>query len=99
MGSRMESKGDAASTTEKAAAAAHDTVDRVAERAERAERSVREAVDSAEERMRESAERMQAQGVDALARCRGFVDEHPVVALGIAFGAGVIVSSWLRGRR
>jgi len=96
MASRTESKGDAASTTEKAAAAAHDTVDRVAERAER---SVREGVDAAEERMRESAERMQAQGADALARFRDFVDEHPVAALGIAFGAGVIVSSWLRGRR
>jgi ElaB/YqjD/DUF883 family membrane-anchored ribosome-binding protein len=99
MASNVENTSGKARTTERAAAAAHETVDRIAERAERAERSVREQADAAEERARESAQRLWERGADELDRVRGFVDEHPVAALGIAFGVGVIVSSWLRGRR
>ena len=73
------------SATERAARAAHATVDRAAQAAE-----------SAEERLRRTGEDMHERAGDAVVQAERFVRERPVAALGIAFVAGIVISSWLR---
>jgi len=85
-----------ARTTEQLRSAAHETIDRVAQAATGAEQRIRETAAEAAER----AHRTQAQAGDAIdrgvAELKGYVKTNPIATAGIAFAAGVIVSSLLR---
>jgi ElaB/YqjD/DUF883 family membrane-anchored ribosome-binding protein len=82
--------------TDRAAAMAHDTVDRVAEVANEAEQEVR----SAAARKAKQARALQEEALEAVNEKIGnvgsYIKAKPFVAAGIAFAVGAIVSALLR---
>lgn len=73
------------STTERAAQAAHKTIDRFAARGSAAEKRAREMGIKAAQRSRE----MRANVGD-------YIDKHPFASLGVAAAAGFLLSALLR---
>lgn len=82
--------------SERLAAKAHDTVDRMAEAANHAEREVRGAAT----RTAEQAKQLRDQAVEtadqSVQRVRSYVVQNPMMAAGIAFAAGVLLRSLFR---
>lgn len=91
---QQDAPGD--STARRVALGAHETIDRAADAAERAERTVRDSAAAADERLRETASEAVDQGRESVERARGYVAEHPLAAVGIAFAAGVVAAALLR---
>lgn len=87
---------EAAPVTTKAAGVARDLVDRLAERAAEAEVRIRGASHQAGDQMRSRAGDMQQQTRALSNTVEHYLQEHPVKALGIAFGAGLLLSTMLR---
>jgi ElaB/YqjD/DUF883 family membrane-anchored ribosome-binding protein len=87
---------EAAPTTAKAAGVARDLVDRLAEKAAEAEIRIRGASHQASDQMRSRASDMQQQTRALTETVEQYFQEHPVRALGIAFGAGLLLSTMLR---
>lgn len=84
------------SVSDRLAGSAHEAVDRAAERAKRAEETIRQ---SAMESSRAAHEKVDAarQELDVLAgKVERYVKSNPVTAAGVAFAAGVLLSSLLR---
>lgn len=82
--------------TEHVAQVIHDAIDRFAVHAAEAEQRVRDAAADAQDRIRSSKDAARAKTDEAASAVETYVDHHPWTALGIAFGAGVILSSLLR---
>ena len=82
--------------TEHVARIIHEAIDRFAVHAAEAEQRVRDAATDAQERIRASRDAARVKKDEAASAVEEYVDQHPWTALGIAFGAGVIVSSLLR---
>jgi len=95
---RQESmaKIDKTSATRRAADAAHDVIDETASKAEVLEQRVRESAQKANEKVESSQEAASEQINRSLAKAETFAKESPVAAAGIAFAAGLFVSSILR---
>jgi len=83
---------DKGTTTERFAAKAHDTVDDIAEHAQRAERGVRGAADRARELQEEYVDTAE----QSVRRATSYVESHPLAVAGMAFVAGVLLSSLMR---
>ena len=75
----------AAPTIDRVAQAAHQTVDKVAA-----------AAVPAADWLNRSAEQLRRQQQEALANCRGYVREQPLVAVGIALVAGFLIGRLVR---
>lgn len=84
------------STTERFAAKAHETVDTIAERAQRAEREVRGAAARTAEQAREFQEHATERAEQTIRRAGSYVENNPLAFAGIAFAAGVLLSTLLR---
>ena len=82
--------------TERVAAKAHDTVDAVAERAERAEAHVRGAASRATERARRLQEETAQRAEQRLRRATSYLESNPLAFAGLAFVAGVLLSTLVR---
>jgi ElaB/YqjD/DUF883 family membrane-anchored ribosome-binding protein len=95
---RMTSNGhkDSKTTTDRFAAAAHETVDSIAERAQRAEREVRGAAERTAEQAREFQEHATERAEQTIRRAGSYVENNPLAFAGIAFAAGVLLSTLLR---
>ena len=85
-----------AQTTEHLSQAAHETIDRAARGAAKVESSLRESASHAGEQAKATKERAAVQFDSALKRLDAFMHEHPVSAAGVAFAAGMLLSSLLR---
>lgn len=96
--------------TEAAARIAHDFVDRVAKVAGQSEEKLRKVSASAEDSVKHSLEtardklevtrtNLNAKSSEVKTSVTGFIQEHPLAALGIAFGTGILVSYFTRGSR
>lgn len=96
--------------TETAARVAHELVDRVAKIAGQSEEKLRKVSASAEDSVKHSLEtardklevtrkNLNTKGGEVKASITGFVQEHPLAALGIAFGTGVLLSYLTRASR
>lgn len=83
-------------TAERLAAKAHETVDRVAETANYAEREVRSAAARTAEQAKELRDQAMEKADENVQRVRSYVDQNPMMAAGIAFAAGVLLSSLFR---
>lgn len=82
--------------TDTLASKAHETVDRVANGARHAERDVRAGVDKLADTARTSEARAR-ETVDAgVDKTSAYVRENPLLSAGLAFAAGVVLSSLLR---
>jgi ElaB/YqjD/DUF883 family membrane-anchored ribosome-binding protein len=82
--------------TDRLAAKAHETVDSVAERAQRAERELRGAAARKAEQARELHEQATERAEQTLRRASSYLQNNPLAFAGIAFAAGVLLSSLLR---
>ncbi len=88
--------GTGPSTTDRLAAKAHETIDRVAPKANRAELDMRntaartvEGVKHLEEQALETAEK-------SLRNVQSYIEKNPLTAAGIAFAAGALLSVLIR---
>jgi ElaB/YqjD/DUF883 family membrane-anchored ribosome-binding protein len=83
-------------TTDRLAAMAHETIDRVAPKANRAELDVRTAA----AKTAEGAKQLQGQAVEAaeenLRKMRSYIENNPLTTAGIAFAAGALLSALIR---
>lgn len=95
---KAEQEATQAPFTEKVTAAAHETVDRASARASAAEERVRETVDNTSENIANKKASLEADFVTATDKTRQFVIENPLMAAGVAFTAGLILSSLLSKR-
>jgi ElaB/YqjD/DUF883 family membrane-anchored ribosome-binding protein len=90
------STGSGNSASDRLASMAHETIDRVAPRANRAEHDVRGAA----ARVADSAKLMQEQAAEAaeenVRKLRSYIETHPLTTAGIAFAAGVLLSTLVR---
>jgi ElaB/YqjD/DUF883 family membrane-anchored ribosome-binding protein len=82
--------------TERVVKALHEALDRVAEQAGGAEQNMRESAAGMQERVRSTGRQVRAKGNEAANVVEDYVDDHPWAAVGLAFGAGIILSSMLR---
>ena len=83
-------------TAERLASKAHDTVDRVAEAANYAEREVRTAATRTAEQARQLRDHAVEKADENVQRVRSYVEQNPMISAGIAFAAGVILSTLFR---
>lgn len=82
--------------TDQLASMAHDTVDRVAGAAANAEHRVRGAAARTADQAREMQDQARSAADEGVRRARSYIETNPVLSAGIAFAAGVILSSLLR---
>ena len=83
-------------TTERFAAKAHETVDTLAERAERVEREARGAAERTAEQARQLHEQYADKAEQGLRRAASYLESNPLAFVGIAFVAGVLLSTMIR---
>ena len=83
-------------TTDHYAAKAHETVDTIAERAQRAEREVRGAAERTVEQARQLRDQYAETAEESLKRATSYLEKNPLAVVGIAFVAGVLLSTMLR---
>jgi ElaB/YqjD/DUF883 family membrane-anchored ribosome-binding protein len=83
-------------TTDRFATKAHDAVDSVAERAQRAEREVRGAASRTAEQARQLREQAGETAEQGMRRTASYIESNPLAFAGIAFAAGVLLSTLFR---
>jgi ElaB/YqjD/DUF883 family membrane-anchored ribosome-binding protein len=86
----------AAAATDHLASRAHETIDRVANSAAEAELRIREGAEAAASKVKESEERARQLASDSAEQVSGYIKQNPLLCAGIAFAAGVVLSSLLR---
>ena len=89
-------KGRDTATTDRFAAKAHEAVDTIAEHAQYAEREVRGAAAKTAEQARQLQEDATERAEQTLRRAGSYVESNPLAFAGIAFAAGVLLSTLLR---
>ena len=83
-------------TTERLAGRAHEAIDRAAATASQAEQRVRETAARAAATARRSEQQLEERMSESVERLRSYVERNPMASAGIAFVAGVVLSSLLR---
>jgi ElaB/YqjD/DUF883 family membrane-anchored ribosome-binding protein len=84
------------SESERVAQVIHEAVDRFAQHAAQAEQRIRDAAADAQDKVESTKRTARLKGEEAASAVEEYVDNHPWASLGIAFGAGIIISSLLR---
>jgi ElaB/YqjD/DUF883 family membrane-anchored ribosome-binding protein len=84
--------------TAKASEAAHHAVDAMAEKAAAAEDTLRKTAASSQETLAHKQEEIKQQLQSTYSKSREFAAQNPLAAAGIAFAAGILVSTLLRRR-
>ncbi len=82
--------------TEKAASVAHDAVDALSSKASAAESSVRKGASSSAETLSEKQLLARVKLSECTSKTRDFASENPLATAGIAFAAGMLITSLLR---
>lgn len=92
----VDKGGGDAPAAERLAEQAHRRVDQAAARAADAEREIREAASDMADRLRRSEAEV-AEVIDQnLRKVRQYIEKNPIQSAGIAFAAGIVLSSLLR---
>ena len=78
--------------TNRATDAAHEKIDRVSESAAKAEKRVRGAVAEGEEKLKSKSDEARANTEKAISQVREYAKQNPLMAAGIAFASGLLVS-------
>jgi len=93
-----ELEGDVGQRTasERVASRAHEAIDKAAASASQAEQRVREKAAMAAERARRAEQELEERMSEGVERVRNYVERNPMTAAGIAFVAGVVLSSLFR---
>lgn len=82
--------------TDKATSAAHDAVDAISSRAATAESSVRQGASSSAQTLSEKQLEARIKLAEYSGKTRKLASENPLATAGIAFAAGMLVTSLLR---
>jgi ElaB/YqjD/DUF883 family membrane-anchored ribosome-binding protein len=82
--------------TDRAAARAHETIERVTATASRAGHEARAAATRAVEMAKNVQDEAVAAGGEGLRRVRSFVERNPLTAVGIAAGVGALLTALVR---
>lgn len=80
------------SGTDAAARIAHNFIDKIAKIAEQSEQRIRNASEDAEKSLKQSLDTARNKSAVVKDSVGDFVQQHPMAALGIAFGVGVLLS-------
>ncbi len=83
-------------TTDRISESAHESVDQVAKTAGKAEERIRQEASEAQAHVREAGQKTRERTDDTLQSISGFVQENPLVSLGLAFAAGSLLSALKR---
>ncbi len=83
-------------TTDRLSESAHESVDQVAKTAGKAEERIRHEASEAQAHVREAGKKTRERTDDTLQSISGFVQENPMISLGIAFAAGSLLSAMKR---
>lgn len=83
-------------TTDRLSESAHESVDQIAGSAGRAEERIRQKAGEARARASDAGHKAKERSEETLHTISSFVGEHPFMSLGIAFGAGALVSALRR---
>lgn len=84
------------SLTDKFSKTAHEAIDRASEKAALAEQSIRSSAERTEAQAHALAESADRKSKDALQTVQAYAREHPIESLGIAFASGLLLSRLLR---
>ncbi|HUF74040.1 MAG TPA: hypothetical protein VMR74_14235 [Gammaproteobacteria bacterium] len=84
------------STTDRLATMAHETIDRVTPKANRAETEMRDTAARTAEGVKNLEEHAMDTAKDGLHKAQAYIQENPLMAAGIALGAGALLSMLLR---
>ena len=95
---KTEPEANHAPFTDKAQAAAHETIDKAAARVRAAEEQLREAIENSGESIAGKKAALELEMGTAADQTRKFIVENPLAAAGIAFTAGLLLTSLL-GKR
>jgi ElaB/YqjD/DUF883 family membrane-anchored ribosome-binding protein len=85
-----------ASTSDRLASMAHETIDRVTPKANRAEHEVRGAAAKTTESVKQLQEQALEAAEEGLSKARSYIANNPLTTAGIAFAAGVLLSTLIR---
>ncbi|GAB1267833.1 hypothetical protein NBRC116493_10860 [Aurantivibrio infirmus] len=80
----------------KAAAVAHEAVDKVALKAAASEKSIREVAASSTDSLTKNKDKLQKQALTSFSKAKTMAKKNPLAAAGIAFTAGVLITAMLR---
>jgi ElaB/YqjD/DUF883 family membrane-anchored ribosome-binding protein len=78
--------------TNRATDAAHETIDRISGSAAKAEKRVRGAVAEGEEQLKSKSDEARVNTEKAVAQVREYARQNPLMAAGIAFASGLLIS-------
>lgn len=95
---KAQAEAKSAPFTEKAQSAAHETIDKAAARASAAEERLRDTVENSSESLAGKKAALEVEMNTAADQARKFIVENPLMAAGIAFTAGLLISSLLSKR-
>ncbi|MBU1308066.1 DUF883 C-terminal domain-containing protein [Rheinheimera muenzenbergensis] len=84
--------------TNKASQAAHHAVDAMAEKAAAAEDSLRKTAATSRDNIAQKQEHIKQQLQSSYSKTRQLAEQNPLATAGIAFAAGVLLTSLLRRR-
>ncbi|MDQ2077200.1 hypothetical protein [Marinimicrobium sp. ABcell2] len=82
--------------TERSVAAAHEAIDNLSARIAKTEKSVRDMVNGSSQNFAEKQEEFKTRMDESVNGVRGYVQENPLMAAGIAFAAGAVVAALMR---
>lgn len=82
--------------TEKTVSAAHEAIDRLSERVAHTEERLRSAATHGHDSWSEKQEELRTQFEGSVSDAREYARENPLMAAGIAFGAGLLIANLLR---
>ena len=88
--------GDSAPTTDRLASSAHEVIDGAAEKSAPIEKQIRAAAVEMGEQLETSKAQATEQLDHTLKQVQSFVKDRPIAAAGIAFAAGVVITTLLR---
>ncbi len=80
----------------KAANGDHATTDRLSERAHESVDRIAKTAGKGEEKIRHEAANAKERSDETLHSISTFVEDNPVISLGVAFAAGAVLSAFLR---
>lgn len=83
-------------TTDSLSKRAHEPVDRFAKAASKGEASPPYEAANVETRVRDAGQQAKQRSSSTLRSCSVFVRNNPVISLGLAIAAGVLLSAWRR---
>ena len=83
-------------TTDRLSNSAHDTVDQIAKNAARAEERIRHEAEDVSAHARDVGQKTKERTDDAMQSISAYVQDNPLISLGLAFAAGTLLSTFKR---